>query len=532
MNRFLEEKLKTENEYATLMNEKERQQNSMQAQIDDLIRQLKNKDKSLSDMKETHEKFSSDERRKRKDIEESYQELKERYDKLEDKLRSEEEDVKTLRAQFHKRERELLDSRAQLETQFTEVQNSLSEKWQDINRLENLLKMKQSEFQLKEQELLEYKKRATKVLLLRDKQIEDLKRLRSPSDETRNDISGGGGATSSSLVDHQQASSELNNEDDDRLMDALNREDMMMDLERLGAENQELAATLDLVKRQLDAEVTSSRFKIRNLEKNLERERENVAKLQQSMATIKLQADDAKQKFETERRELQEELNKRIADIKNLQSKAARFSSSMNTDQNEAENRARALAERLIEKQSQLETLNSEKAALSLELEKTKQRIKEIELVARMNPTATSSYERSAARRRAIAASSSTHGSGGGGGKDHATLDIFDDEHDIDTAVPIKTNRVFRNLSQRGYLGQRLASGMQWLDRISIRTARHLRINPLLRILFVVYIFLLHTWVFFILSQTVHILPSSDATSTTMVNTVGTATTQTIQQPI
>lgn len=471
MSRFLEEKLKTENEFARLMNDKEKQQNNMQTQIDELIQQLKTKDKALTDMKEANDTISKEERRKRTDAQEAYEELKDRYSKLEDKLRSEEEDVKSLRAHFNKRERELLESRTQLESEFTQAQNSLSEKWQDINRLENLLKMKQSEFQLKEQELQEYKNRATKVLLIRDKQIEELKKVRSPDSSV--------GSNESDLSESRLQ------DDDDKLLAALDKEDMIMDLERLRAENQELAATLDLVKRQQDAEVTSSRFKIRNLEKSLEREKENVAKIQQAMATIKLSADDAKQKFEAERRDLQEELKKRIADIKTLQSKVTRSSSSTNSDQTEAENRARALAERLIEKQSQLETLNSEKAALYLELDKTKQRIKEVELVARMNPM------NEAPRRRT---------------KGHS-IDIFDG-HDVDAAVPIKTNRVFRNLSQRGFLARKVASGMQWLDGISIQSARHLRINPLLRILFVVYIFLLHAWVFFILSHTIHIMPS------------------------
>lgn len=55
-------------------------------------------------------------------------------------------------------------------------------------------------------------------------------------------------------------------------------------------------------------------------------------------------------------------------------------------DKNAVDSR-KVMAEHLIEKQSQMETLNSEKAALKLQLEKAQQRVKEMELVARMTPS-------------------------------------------------------------------------------------------------------------------------------------------------
>lgn len=62
---------------------------------------------------------------------------------------------------------------------------------------------------------------------------------------------------------------------------------------------------------------------------------------------------------------------------------------------NELETKCRIMAEHLIEKQALNETLNSEKAALQLQLEKTQQRVKEVELVARITPTAAVVHRRS-----------------------------------------------------------------------------------------------------------------------------------------
>jgi DNA repair exonuclease SbcCD ATPase subunit len=491
MSRLLQDKLKTENDFAQALEEREQQQKQLQNKIDELIAQLKNKDKTLSAFHEDNDKFSKEEVRKRKELEESFAELKERYDKLEEKLMSEEEELKALQSQFSKREKDLLDEKSQLESDFVDLQSSFNERYQDVSRLENLLKMKQSETQLREQELHEYKNRAAKALQLRDKQIEELKnQLSLPHHDSS---SSGNNVNSENGEASDAPPKKLSDDDnDDRLMAALDKEDMIMDLERLRAENQELTATLDLLKRQQEVEKTSSRFKVQNLEKALEREKQSVAKLQQNLATLKLSTDELRHKFDTEKKEIQDENRKRSSDIKQLQKKL-NTAQSPTSDQSEAELRARALAERLIEKQSQLETLNSEKAALTIELEKAKQRIKEVELVSRITPL---SNEASRRQRRA-----------------HHTLDIYDDNdddqhHDVDSAVPVKTSRVFRSLSTRGFFARKLASGMQWIDSISIQSARHLRINPILRVLFVLYIIVIHAWVFYILASTVHILPA------------------------
>lgn len=300
------------------------------------------------------------------------------------------------------------------------------------------------------------------MIQLRDKQIEDLKKLSSGEFNSNN---------VSSNSDH-----------DAELLAALDREDLTMELERLRGENQELLATIELMKRQAEAETTSSRYKVRNLEKSLEKEKQNLAKSQETIASLKLNLEEMRHRFEMERKTQTDELRKKTIELKNLQNQVARSEQNINNNTSELEMRARVMAESLIEKQSQIETQNSEKAALVLELEKARQRIREVELISRITPITPAKKK---------------------------TSRIFnDDEEDeiihSDSTVTVKRHRFFRDLSNRGFLGRKFANSVGVVDRMTIVMGRYLKRLPLVRVMFVIYIIVLHLWVLYVMSHNVH----------------------------
>ncbi len=380
---------------------------------------------------------------------------------LQETLATERERARTAKIEAERKESNLSEEKTQIENEYAEVSSTLSMRLEDISRLENINKIKESELKLKDQELLEYKQRAAKVLQLRDKQIEELKKM--------------------STGDHHSNNVTSNTDHDAELLAALDREDLTMSLERIKGENQELVATIELMKRQAEAETNSSRFKIRNMEKSIEKEKQNVAKAQQTIASLRLNVDETRHRFDLERKQLNDEIRKKTLEIKSLSNQIAKAEQNVNNNTGELEMRARVMAESLIEKQSQLETLNSEKAALVLELEKAKQRIREVELISRITPLAPAKKKRTA----------------------------YDDDEDddvllADSTVTVKRHRFFRDLSNRGFLARKFASSVGVVDRMSIVMGRYLKRLPLVRVLFVVYILVLHIWVLFVMSHNVH----------------------------
>jgi len=379
------------------------------------------------------------------------------------KLKQQIEDLESQYKELKKEEKHLVKNAEEAENRhqeeikkmredYLELDSNLNDKLDEISRLESSIKLKEHEWQTKNQEFLEYKNRAAKLLALRDKQIEEMKKSENEGQEPK----------ASASVD-----------DDTDLMSALDREDMQIDLENIKGENQELQSQIELMKKQHEAETNSLRFKMKNFEKSLEKEKQTSAKLQETITSLKMNFDESKHQHENEKKTIKDQLKEKKEEINQLQKQINQVKYNNSSNQNELEMRNRAIAERLIEKQSQIETLNSEKAAIQLDLEKCHLKIRELQLLAQVTP--------------------------------HNSRNYVDEESGYDndaySSVPMKTDRFFRNLSQRGFIARRVANAMALIDNFSISTGSVLRRIPLLRVLLVVYIILLHLWVAYILSH-------------------------------
>ncbi|KAL0486517.1 golgin subfamily A member [Acrasis kona] len=472
VSRLLGDKLKTDTEFASALDDREKTQKQLQKKIDELIQQLKAKDSQVSDLQQEKIRLANESLQHQRHFDEESNNLKNQLETKTEELQNEKERTKTLQSEFTNKESNLLDEKNHLENEYTELNTLLTMKNEDASRFENLIKIKDTELKLKEQELAEYKQRAAKVLLIRDKQIEELKK----------NLESSNGGDSKNQNSSSSASSTLDDFHDSELLAALDREDLNMDLDRLRGENQELLATIDLLKRQSEAETTSNRFKIRNLEKSIEKEKQNSAKTQQTIASLKLNSDEMRHRFEMERKSSSDGLKNAQLEIKKLNAIIVKSQQAQNNSHGELEMRARVMAESLIEKQSQLETLNSEKAALALELEKSKQRIREVELISRVTPI-TPRKQR------------------------FSNVDDDDDDDGVmlaDSTVTVKRHKFFRNLSNRGFLAKKFATSVGALDRFSIMAGRYLKRLPILRMFFVLYLLTLHLWVIYVTSHNVH----------------------------
>jgi hypothetical protein len=74
-----------------------------------------------------------------------------------------------------------------------------------------------------------------------------------------------------------------------------------------------------------------------------------------------------------------------------------------------------------------------------------------------------------------------------------------DDYDPLESSVPMKTTKFFNDLSRRGWFANKIAVFMNDVDKFSLSTGRYMTKLPILRVLFVLYILVIHIWVIFIL---------------------------------
>ncbi|KAG2393648.1 hypothetical protein C9374_007179 [Naegleria lovaniensis] len=457
--RLLEEKVKTDTELTNALNEREKQAQKYQSRIESLIEQLKSKDTLISEMQVEKDAIANEQLRYEKSTADEISNLKQQIEDLQDETKELKKEEKKHLKRIEDLESQHQENVQKLKEEYNELENSLNDKLDEISRLESTIKLKEHEWQAKNQEFMEYKNRATKLLALRDKQIEELKKSGTESQSS--------GAKEPTVTA----------DDDSDLMNALDKEDMMIDLENVKAENQELLSQIELMKKQHEAEINSLRFKLKTLEKNLEKEKQTNGVLQETITSLKMNFEETKHQYENEKKSIKDQLKEKKEEINQLQKQLNQAKYNNSSNQNELELRNRGMAERLIEKQTQLETLNSEKAAIQLALEKSQLKIKELQLMAQVTPMSRHSH--------------------------------YDEESPYDndvihSSVSMKTDRFFQDLSKRGFVASRVANAMAIIDSFSISTGSILRKLPLLRVFVVVYVILLHLWVVYILSHLTH----------------------------
>ena len=150
----------------------------------------------------------------------------------------------------------------------------------------------------------------------------------------------------------------------------------------------------------------------------------------------------------------------------------------------EAQRRAAELAELLLEKQAGLEAKRSESDQWRTRYEVSQQRLREAEMVGSsivgLAPTNSSGSTSARPSHRSGVSRSLFQMEEGAGGE-------TDD---------LRRSRFFGSLSNRGPLGRKLTDVAERLDSVSLRTGGVLRRSSVLRVALIVYIAVLHLWVF------------------------------------
>jgi chromosome segregation ATPase len=165
-------------------------------------------------------------------------------------------------------------------------------------------------------------------------------------------------------------------------------------------------------------------------------------------------------------------------------------------ERQELENRLRTMTEHLIAKQTQLETLTSERSYLQLKVEQEQQ---QRQLLEKQQRSARLAASTTAARVRPISSLLKRRNSDDPFGADE---DDFDDAPDsvvinIDgnsPAVPQGTP----SKRPRSFVVKNAVSVANALDAVSSIAGRFLSLSPLARLLVIVYVVLLHSWVAYI----------------------------------
>lgn len=164
-------------------------------------------------------------------------------------------------------------------------------------------------------------------------------------------------------------------------------------------------------------------------------------------------------------------------------------------ERQELENRLRTMTEHLIAKQSQIETLTSERSYLQLKVEQEQQ---QRQLLEKQQQSARAAAASSSARVRPIASLLKRRNSDSFGVDDD--FDAYDDDSvviNIDSstsAVPQGTP----SKQPRSFVRKNAISAANALDALSSIAGRFLSLSPLARLLVIVYVVLLHSWVAYI----------------------------------
>lgn len=297
MSRLLQEKLSVDSDFTQAIEQREKQQKQLESKLQDMLNQLKSKDALLVEIQAEKERALTDQARTIKQRDTEIQAWKKKYEEKEQQLADEREQVKLQKQQleqvrahviwhkFYRKKHNYNKKRQNWKKKFhgcktRAIKNKVCifycDQLEEFVAATSSLKLKETEWQAKYKEFQDYRNKAARVLQEKDKTIQQL----SKTDNTT--IAEATAAEQNDLMQGFDATDEFA---------SLDKKDLIAEVENLRTENQDHAASIELLKRQLEAEITSSRLKIRNMEKTLEKERANVAKLQQGSNSLKLSLD-------------------------------------------------------------------------------------------------------------------------------------------------------------------------------------------------------------------------------------------------
>lgn len=406
---------------------------------------IQESDQELKEAKERLERFQSENERILKDHTDSsgiqnqvLDDLRARLQETESALKHEQGSHQQTRNESAERQSKLEnEQRAMAETVKT-LQKSIVEEKRNANECASKLRLFENKLLTASQEMRDYKEKAGRILQAKEKVITSLK-------EGKSIVGDSSGITS--------AEYEAVCQEKDVLRDELNQAKYTM--EQLKVDLQELEQQLQSESELAQEQAEHLQSLVEDEKRLKEEANHDVLKTREELQTI---CDDHyKQKTK-----LITEIQERDGEIQKLKSQLL-AKSYTTTSEAELENRVRALTENLIQKQTVIEALSTEKSSLVLQLERLEMQYKDI--------------QRSTSR---VSASASVQG-----------FDDSDDGGRVRSITSIMPSQITESA--------KVHKAVNEIDKFSIRLGVFLRRYPIARLMLIVYMILLHLWVFVVL---------------------------------
>ncbi|RWS28854.1 Golgin subfamily A member 5-like protein [Leptotrombidium deliense] len=405
--------------------------------------ELKSKQSLIEGLEVENKSLISERQANNNENDENMVSIKNRMKELEEELIQEKELLRDTQTESMKQLGKYEEKQGQLVDEISNLQRNLAREKSNCKDVEKRLKQIENNYSCLESDFNEYKVRAQKTLQSKDELIKALQE--------------GKGCEENNL---QTAEPNKFNKVLESQCDA-----MVIEIQELRERNDYLKKELDRV---LNEEVFSLNSQIISLNEQREEEKNNRFELEQDLR----QCQEEVRYLHDELNQTKGNLNSRIKDReveidklrKQLVSKRSAANASINVD--ELESRVKTLTDSLIEKQTLVEQFSSERHSLVLQLQRSEERLRE-------------ALEAASFNNRSVTIGM-VHSSSASNLVNRYRSFVDDDPGDGQVTRGVK----------RAY-GQ--------IDRFSIRLGMFLRAYPSARALVILYIVVLHIWVFFIL---------------------------------
>lgn len=420
---------------------------------------LKAKARCMDDLRREYDLLLREKHEASSNLNQDIESLSKRLRELESELCQEKENSNTAQveslnqmATLENNNRVLLDEMSALQRDLRSEKTKRKEVERQLAQIKTSHEAILSEFE-------EYKVKANNILQSKENLIKALQRKSNEGDEGIAD-------TNDFQIDFEESNKQtliLQNQCDQ----------LVNEVQELRGKNESLKEELKRVK---EHEVRDVEFKLSTLNEELDEVRRHKTDLEEEHRHLQDEMRQMRDDFERTKCSLQERISDRDKEVDKLRKQlvAKRSASSNENSVQELQMRIQSLTDNLLQKQTVIEQLSSEKQSLGLQLERSEARFRTVMDEMSLGNGARSPLPGSVAIGMVNSMSASTLVNRGG--YRPLTESPYDGE---------VTKRVKRVYSQ--------------FDSLSIRMGQFLRVYPAARGFFLLYILVLHIWVFLIL---------------------------------
>lgn len=410
----------------------------LRVRIQEVDMELQKKTKTLEEVQEQNERLFKDHSDSTGVQSVALYNIKFKLEEAEDHLRLERNEKENIKSELMNLQTKRQSEQRQYTETIKQLQARQSEGRDKSREIEVKLKQSGDAANIARKELKDYKDKAARILQAKEKLINSLRQ--------GTDLTEASPVLLSELEETKQERDALRDELQQTKYNLEKVRSEYLDLELLhNSEYDENQQRIDSLQSSLQDESQ----KRQHAEEDMKRYMQELQFTREDLHKIKKSQISQTQQHETEMKKLQQHVT-------------AKVKQNTNSSQDELENRIRTLTDSLIHKQTMVEALSTEKNSLVLQLERLEKQYHDV--------------QSSLTRRN----------------KDHST-DIEDPESGsrLQPMASIMPSQITQNMHWKKTVND--------IDKFSIRLGVFLRRYPIARLMVIVYMFILHLWVTFVL---------------------------------